>query len=136
MKIIKFVSFLILATAMLLSCAKYDEGSNFSLLTAKGRMVNTWTMTKYEVDGVDQTNDSPGLEIEFYRDDTYKRTFNIGFLVSDKGKWNFMDGKSKIILTKNDGVMESYQIIQLKNKDLKVQRVDNSTTYTYTFKGK
>ncbi len=136
MKNFMFIGLILLAITALNSCAKYDEGSNFSLLTAKGRMSNTWTLTKYEINGVDETNGSPGLEVEFNKDYTFKRTFNIGFLVSDNGKWSFTDGKSKIKLTKDDGTTESYEIIQLKSKDLKVQRFDGSSTYKYTFKGK
>ena len=136
MKNIKFLSFTALAITVLFSCAKYDEGSNFSLLSAKARMVNTWTLTKYEVNGTDETNDNPGLEVVFNKDNTFKRTFNFGFLVSDKGTWNFVDGKTNITLKKDDGNIEWYRIIQLKNKDLKVERTDGSTTYKYTFRGK
>ena len=136
MKNIKCLSLIVLAITVLYSCAKYDEGSNFSLLTAKGRMVNTWTMTKYEVNGVDETNGSPGLEVEFNRDDSFKRTFNVGFLVSDKGTWGFLNSKASISLIKSDGSSEIYDIIQLKNKHLKVRRTEGSTTYDYTFIGK
>lgn len=118
------------------SCAKYDEGSNFSLITARQRLINTWTLTKYEVNNSDQTADNPGLEVVFYKDDTFKRTFSFGFQISDKGTWNFGAGKNSVVLNLENGNVEAYKIVQLKNKDLKVERVDGSTTYRYTFKGK
>ena len=135
MKNVKFLSLIILAITVLYSCAKYDEGSNFTLLTAKARMVNTWTMTKYEVNGSDETSNTPGLEVVFSKDNSFKRTFNVGFLVSDTGTWGFLNTKASISLVKSDGSSEIYDIIQLKNKHLKVKRTDSST-YTYTFKGK
>lgn len=136
MKNVKFLSLIILAITVLYSCAKYDEGSNFTLLTAKARMVNTWTMTKYEVNGSDETSNTPGLEVVFSKDNTFKRTFNVGFLVSDTGTWGFLNTKASISLVKSDGSSEIYDIIQLKNKHLKVKRTDGSTTYDYTFIGK
>lgn len=135
MKNVKFLSLLILAITVLYSCAKYDEGSNFSLLSAKARMVNTWTMTKYEVNGSDETSNTPGLEVVFNKNNSFKRTFNFGFLVSDNGTWGFLNSKASISLIKSDGSSEIYDIIQLKNKHLKVRRTEGLTVYDYTFIG-
>lgn len=117
------------------SCAKYDEGSNFSLLTAKQRLVNTWFSTKYEVNGVEQT-DYPALEVVFYKDFTFKRTFTAFFSISDSGTWEFGAGKQTVNLKLADGTVESYKILQLKNNDLKVEREFDGSVYRYTFKGK
>ncbi len=135
MKNLKFLSLIILAVGVLYSCAKYDEGSNFSLLSAKARLVNTWTLTKYEVNGSDQTANSAALEMVFNKNNTFKRTFTLFISISDAGTWAFTDNKSEVVLTKDDGALEKYEIIQLKNKSLKVKRMDNSGTYVYTFKG-
>lgn len=118
------------------SCAKFEEGSNFSLLSAKSRLVNTWKLTKYEVNGTDQTTNNPGLEITFNKDETFKRTFILGLQISEDGTWSFGGSKSILVLTKANGEMETYTIVQLKNKDFKARRIDNGTTYTYTFTGK
>lgn len=136
MKNLKIFAVLFSVALIAGSCAKYDEGSNFSLISARQRLINTWELTKYEINNVDETANNPGLEVAFYKDDSFKRTFNFGFQLSDKGTWNFGAGKGTVILNLENGNVEAYKIIQLKNKDLKVERVDGSTTYRYTFKGK
>lgn len=134
MKNMKLFGMFALVFIIASSCAKYDEGSNFSLLTAKQRLVNTWSITKYEVDGAEQT-DYPALEVVFYKDFTFKRTFTAFFSIVDSGEWEFGAGKQTINLKLADGTVESYKIIQLKNKDLKVQREFEGSVYIYTFKG-
>lgn len=133
LKVFLFSAVLVVIAA----CTKYDEGSNFSLLTPKARLVNTWTMTKYEVNGSDETVNNAGLEIIFYKDNTFKRTFIFGFQVSEDGDWTFADGKERLILTKKDGTIEGYTIVKLKNKEFKAKRTDdNGNTFVYSFKGK
>jgi len=136
MKKLKFIGFIFGLALLLGACAKYDEGSNFSIISARQRVINTWTLTKYEVNNVDQTNGNPGLEVAFYKDDTFKRTFNFGLQISDKGTWSFGGAKSTLILKLENGNVETYKIVQLKDKAMKVERVDGATTYRYTFKGK
>lgn len=137
MKIAKILSVATIVLLILSSCNRYEEGSNFSLISAKNRLVNTWTLTKYEINGSDQTANNPGLEVVFYKDGTFKRSFIYGFTVTDQGAWDFGAGKEYVTLTKSDGTFEAYHILQLKNKDLKVERTDNNgVVYKYTFKGK
>lgn len=137
MKCTKIIAAAILFLFVVSACAKYEEGSNFSLISAKKRLENTWNLTKYEVNGNDETSNSPGLEVIFYKDETYKRTFTYGFAVSDVGTWNFSNNKKYVTLKKSDGSIETYHILQLKNNDLKVERHDtDGAVYRYTFKGK
>jgi hypothetical protein len=132
-KWLAFSLLLVLAGA----CAKYEEGSNFSLLSAKSRLVNTWILTKYEVNGQDETANNAGLEMIFNKDNTFKRTFILNFQISEDGDWAFAEGKESIILTKSNGDIEAYKIIQLKNKAFKAKRIDSGgSTYVYTFKEK
>lgn len=135
MKNMKLFGMFALSFIILSSCAKYEEGSNFSLLTAKQRLVNTWISTKYEVDGLEQT-DYPALEVVFYKDFTFKRTFTAFFSIVDSGEWEFGAGKQTINLKLANGTVESYKILQLKNNDLKVEREFDGSTYRYTFKGR
>lgn len=105
---------------------------------AKNKLVNNWSLTKYEVNGVDQAiNANTGLQMDFYKDNTFKRSWIIaGFQVPEQGTWVFTDAKKKIILTKNDGGIEIYNIKKLTYKELKAERIDGSDTYHYTFEGK
>lgn len=137
MKQFKFLSILLILS-VLGSCTKYEEGSNFSIIPAKARLVNHWTITKYEIDGVNQPiNQNTSLEMDFYKDNTFKRTWVVDvFQAHEEGSWTFADGKNVVVLTKKDGGVEAYTIIQLKVKDFKAKRTDGSSTYVYTFKGK
>lgn len=121
------------------ACTKYEEGSNFSLLTAKARLVNHWDLINYQIDGVNQTiGANNGLQMDFYKDETFKRTWVVaGFQVPEEGSWTLTNKKETLILTKADGNMEAYKIIRLAIKDLKAERVDaDGKTHLYTFKGK
>lgn len=137
MKYTKLIVFSLLFV-LLGACNKYEEGANFSFLSAKNRLVNNWKLTKYEVGGQNQPiNNNTGLEMDFYKDNTFKRTWIVGgFQVPENGDWAFVDGKRKITLQKSDGTLELYTIIQLKSKDFKVKREDNGVEYVYTFEGK
>lgn len=135
MKKLISLSLIALVTIVFTGCAKYEEGSNFSFYSAKARLANDWTLTKYVVNGSDETNNSPALNISFFKDNTFSRTFTFGFTVKDAGTWAFSGDKTSVILSVNDGSIETYKIIQLKNKDLKAERLDNGDTYQYTFKG-
>lgn len=134
LKLIFFSSLIVLIGA----CTKYEEGSNFSFISAKNRLVNSWTLTKYEIDGAAQTiNSNTGLKMDFAKDNTFTRTWIVGgFQVPESGDWALVDKKLRIVLTKEDGTMELYTIVQLKNKDLKAKRNDNGVEHVYTFEGK
>lgn len=135
----KYLKLIVLSSLLVLlgACNKYEEGSNFSLISAKNRLVNTWTLTKYEINGSDETASSPGLEMVFYKDETFKRSYIVfGVAIPEEGKWSFADSKKRVILTKENGDLEIYTIVQLKNKDLKAKREENGVTHVYTFKGK
>ena len=122
------------------ACNRYDEGANFSLLTAKMRLVNTWTMTKISATNGsttwDVTGAFPATVVNIMKDGTYVTTYTAGNGSStEKGTWTFNDGKTQAILTEDDGSVRTYNIIKLKNKEMKVTEVDGSTTYTMEFTG-
>lgn len=128
--------FLISFLFILGSCTKYDEGSNFSIIPAKARLINHWTLTKYEIDNEEQQLNNAGMEMDFYKDNTFKRTWIVGIQIPEEGKWEFTNGKNKLILTKNGASAELYTIVQLKAKSLKVERLENGKMNVWTFKGK
>lgn len=105
---------------------------------AKDKLTNNWSLKKYEVNNVNQTiNSNTGLEMDFYKDNTFKRTWIIGgFQIPETGSWVFADGKKKILLTKQDGGVESYTVTKLTYKELKAERMDGSDKHVYSFEGK
>jgi len=137
--ILKTSALLMFALAMVAvtSCNKYEEGSNFSLLSAKARMVNTWTLTKVEYNGNDVTSSYPGIKSELKKDNTYTTTFTLGsFSTQESGKWDFNSDKTALIITPNgQSANDPVTIVMLKNKMLKVKDVDGSNTTIMTYSG-
>lgn len=138
-RIMKTSALLMFALAMVAvtSCNKYEEGSNFSLLSAKARMVNTWTLTKVEYNGNDVTSAYPGIKSEVKKDNTYTTTFTVGsFSTQEGGKWDFNSDKTALINTPNgQSANDPLTIVMLKNKMLKVKDVDGSNTTIMTYEG-
>lgn len=131
---IKLFAFAALAL-IITACSKYEEGSKFTFLTKKARMVNTWTLTAYSYNNVSQTM-SGSLVIELSKDGTAKSTYTSGgFSISDTGKWAFSGDKEDLILTASDNSTETYEIVQLKNKDLKLRQVVSGNTSVWTYSG-
>lgn len=136
-KIALILSLSLLAT--ITSCVKYDEGSNFSLISAKARLVNEWVIEDYQVNNVSQTlPNGASLEVEFEKDGDFTRTWVYGqFRVDEDGKWAFSSDKKNVILNLENGNLETYYIIQLKNNALKARSTDaNGNELLYIFKGK
>ncbi len=133
---------LIIATTMITilpSCKKGDDDPIVSLRTRKDRFTNTWTLVKYEKNGVTQDLNGATYIYNTFNSGTLTRTIEgtvFGFsarVVSD-GTWSFLndDEDVKIIIT-NDTVI--YNIQRLANKELWLKKVDNTDTYLYYFDG-
>lgn len=141
MKLIaKTTAFLMFAVAMVVatSCNKYEEGPKFTLLTAKARLVNTWTLTKVEYNGNDVTNSYPDITADIKKDNTYKVTYSAGSVsTSEEGKWEFNSDKTAVIFTVDgETASDPATIIMLKNKMLKFKDVDGSNTTITTYEAK
>ena len=137
----KKINLLVFAALLLVfsACQKYEEGPAFSLLTAKTRLVNHWTIETYEIDGVNQPiNANTNLEMDFFKDNTFKRTWTIyGFMTAEEGDWEFTNNKLNVLLKKKDGNMELYKIVKLTHNELKAKYTDqDGKTHSYYFKGK
>jgi hypothetical protein len=129
-------SLLVLST-VLLACNKYEEGSNFSLYSAKARLVNTWNLVSSEVEngGFSTTNTGYSeIVVTFSKDDTYSYSGKfIGIPFSETGTWAFNSDKTAITLKDGDGNTDTWTLIKLKDKELKVEYVDGSNTLTFEF---
>jgi hypothetical protein len=137
--ILKTSALLMFALAMVAvtSCNKYEEGSNFSLLSAKARIVNVWTLTKVDYNGNDVTGSYPGMKVDMKKDNTYTTTFTVGsFNTQESGKWAFNSDKTAVIFTPNGETAEdAITILMLKNKMLKLKDTEGSNTTIITFEG-
>lgn len=136
-----FTKFLAVAAVLLVvtSCAKYDEGSNFSIFTAKARLVNTWTQSSsLYTYGSSSTSNTGFTEVivTFAKDGTYTYVGKFGGgSFSESGTWVFSDDKSQVIMTESGGDVETWSIVKLKNKELKVTTPYLGGTLTFEFTG-
>jgi uncharacterized membrane protein len=121
---------IVAATMTISSCAKYDEGSNFTLLSAKSRIINVWTVSAWTANGNDILSFNSISEIDAKKDNTIAVTYPLGII--DNGTWALSDDKAKFIWTKNDGSVTEYTIIKLSKDEMKIMNTSNSVTYIMT----
>lgn len=131
-KSIFYSAFAVLSLVFVLaSCNKYEEGANFSLLSAKARLVNTWHLQKTTVTsgGFSSESTSDNVTVEIKKDGTYSSSGTyFGFTFTDNGTWEFNSDKTQVLMTNSNGDVTSSTIIKLKNKELTLENVDGSTT--------
>lgn len=129
-----------LLSFVFVACSKYEEGSKFTLLTKKMRMVNNWNLDKAEyTNGSSTTTQTYSGEssMELKKDNTYSATLSSGsFSFTSTGTWDFSSDKTQLIMTDSDGDVTTSTIIMLKNNELKLQQVDGSTTSTFFYSTK
>jgi hypothetical protein len=128
------------AIIFLSSCNKYSEGPNFSLLTRKARITNDWVLESYTKDGTDLYDASYEMNLSIEKDGTFSKsviTPSLGQLqsVTTHGTWEFDNSQSSITLLEAGMLLgESYEIIMLKNKNLKLRQTDyNNSDYDWLF---
>ncbi len=132
------LGFLFLVAISFTACDKYEEGANYSLLTAKMRIVNHWKLDKVTITNgntsYDATNVYPNTIMKVKKDNTYETIYTAGNITTNEtGAWDFNDDKTQVVITETGENPDSYNIIKLKNKELKVEYVDGNTTYTYEY---
>lgn len=126
-------------TIILPSCKKGDDDPIISLKTRNERFTNTWTLTKYEKNGVSQDLNGATYVYNAFNNGTLTRTiegsiFGFPTRMVNEGTWSFLndDEDVKIIIT-NETVI--YNIQRLASKELWLKRTDNADTYIYYFAG-
>jgi hypothetical protein len=137
MKKVFGIFMIVAATMTISSCAKYDEGSNFTLLSAKSRVINTWKVTAWTADGNDILSFNAVDQIDVKKDNTVSVTSStfLGTIV-DNGTWVLSDDKSTITLTDASGSATTYTILQLTKDIMKLSNTSNSVTYIMTLGSK
>ena len=121
------------------SCRKYEEGSNFSVLSKKLRLTGDWML--YEVtdaygNDVDLTNYGENLYLNY--DGTFNKTviaYNEGAIFSSSriiGSWRFVDDKESLALINNrENIDLKYTIVRLTNSELKIRDEVTKSIYYY-----
>ena len=133
--------FSLLIVFLLGACNKYSEGPAFSLLTRKARISNDWTLQSYTKDGTelfDINTEEKNLSIE--KDGSYSATTitsALGQLQSNSthGTWTFENSQSDVNFLPSESLLgETFQIILLKNKTMKIRQTDfNNSVYDWTY---
>jgi hypothetical protein len=129
------LSVLVLHTS---SCKRYEEGPAFTLRTAKARLVNSWEIEKYMVNGEDITALVLPFfgehSLEFSRDNRY--VWNIGGM-NEKGKWSFIENRDKVeMLEDGDSIKFSQKIIKLTNNEFWVEGQEDGDNIEVHYKTK
>jgi hypothetical protein len=119
-------------TVLLSACNKYEEGSNFSLISAKKRIEGKWKLTKYTLNGNDWNQDLIDNSYDFKKDGSFTATAYYGVSLQNitlSGTWELSNDKTVISLSYGD----TYTIVKLTKKELKLQRIIGSSVYQSTF---
>jgi hypothetical protein len=120
-RIIKIVMVAFLATAVITSCKKYEDGPAFSLLTKKARLCGDWSIQSITYNGVDQTaayQTIVGADFKLNIEKSGKYTSTGNF--PDDGTWKFGEDKDDVYFTssKAGATEQAFRILRLKSKEL------------------
>lgn len=122
---------LVSISVVLPSCNKYEEGSHFTFLTAKMRMVGDWRVTNILYDNNDVTSSFPDISISIRDDQSYSLKWDYGsFSLTETGVWAFNADKTTFITTNSNGNSTERTILMLKNKKVKLKEVDGNGVST------
>jgi uncharacterized membrane protein len=131
MKKVFGILMIVAATMTISSCAKYDEGSNFTLLTAKSRIVNVWKVSAWTANGNNILALNTYEQFDVKKDNTIAVTENV-FGTTDNGTWAFNDDKSMFIWTKSNGNINEYTILKLSKDEMKISSTSAGVEYIMT----
>ncbi len=124
------------SSSLLTSCSKYDEGSKFTLLTKKSRVINDWKLVSMTQNGT--LLDMTGFVItsKFTKDGAYSTTSAYTFMGQTftdvaSGTWTFNDDKTKLLTVETGtSITGEWTIIQLAKDNMKLQQYDATTSST------
>lgn len=123
------------------SCTKKgDDDPAISLRTRKDRFTNTWTLTKYEVNGQAQDLNGSSYVYEVFNSGTLRRTvegtlFGFQTRTVEDGTWEFVNDEEDVRIT-IDGSTTTYNVQRLASDELWIKELRGSDTHMYYFDGK
>lgn len=127
----------IIASSILSSCGKYEEGPKLSLASKKGRVANTWMIEKFYEDGVDKTSDyrtfAASESFEYKKDGTYTQSQTATSLFgggtdTDSGTWEFINDNEdiKTLSSEAGSTPDTMRILRLKSNEMWVKSVSGT----------
>ena len=133
MNIMKIFVFALM-TLFLAACSKYEEGGP-SLASKKSRLVNDWKTVSITSNGVDITSLNLVTEVIIRNNNTITVVNETwGFPIEANGGWVFDGKKDNVLVTNNDGSLDTYEIVMLQKDESKFRRTDaNGATILYHF---
>jgi hypothetical protein len=140
MKKIAIILSIFAATTMILSsCAKYEEGPSFTLLTKKARIVGTWTLTEVTVNGTVEDLEGMIIKSTLEKDGTGSMSMTwSGFTFTSDLEWEFDEEKEHLRTRSKDvdetefSEWEEGEIIRLTNSEFWVRTVETENSVTVT----
>jgi hypothetical protein len=137
MKTRNILSLFFLAALLITSCTKFEEGR--SVMMVKSKLIGTWDLVKYEINGQNFELNNYSLEMTIRKDDSYTERLTVPMFgtTTTNGIWEFGSSKSKLRLKKdNDNVWQEYQIVSLSNTEAKIRWIEDGQTHIQTYKSK
>lgn len=119
----------VLATVVLASCNKYEEGPAVSLRTKKARVENTWKIGQALRNGDDVTSDYDEYTLRLTKDGDANLAAlytagNFSYETETDGTWEFKNSKENIFLNFTDDDFDrEYQILKLENDDMWIREI-------------
>jgi len=126
-------------TVVVSSCNKYPEGPKFTLLSAKARLTGDWKLTKFTINGADYTSSQGTLTMTIDKNGTYSSSqtyvvFGSTVTENSTGTWTFNGDKTTVSFVESgQSSAEIFTILELRNKELMLQQVQDGDTYISTF---
>lgn len=115
------------------SC-RYKDGPNFTLRSAKSRIVNEWRVHQILENSQDKTADFksvfPDWKLDIREDHTYTLSYStfIGDY-TETGKWEFLDGGIKINLRKDGSGDNIWTILRLMKDEFWAEQIDKDKNH-------
>lgn len=120
----KFFSALMMCGLVLASCTKYEYGPEFTLLTKKQRVTNSWEVDRAYEDGNDVTSSYDEYDLVLNKDQSARLTATYGnsgtqVIFQTDGTWEFLDKGAQLYLDmENDDADQTFFILRLTDDEL------------------
>jgi len=143
MKNVKFyvvaLLFAVVASTLIPSCKKGEDDPIISVVSRKDRFTNTWTLDKYEKNGIAQDLSGTTYTYSVFDNGTLSQTIEgtvFGFPTrqTKSGTWNFINSDEDVNII-IDGDTTIYNLQRLATKELWLRENDGADTHVYYFDG-
>lgn len=119
-----FFSVIVMCGLTFQSCSKYEYGPEFTVLTKKQRVTNSWEVDRAYDDGDDVTSSYDEYDLILNRDQSATLTATYGgsdtqVIFATNGTWEFLDQGGQLYLDmEDDDADQTYFILRLTEDEL------------------